>query len=113
MKRFLALFFIIFWVNPARAAYVTGEMLSNYCGSETPTDMVSCANYIAGIIDYHVFMQSMGAVPELGFCLPENITIEEVSFKVMKYLKSAPQQYEFIAAPSVIMALNKEYPCAR
>lgn len=104
---------MIAWASSANAAYVTGEMLSRYCSSEKPTDMVSCANYIAGIIDYHVFMQSIGTASEYGFCLPNNITIEEVSFTVMKYLKDSPQQYAFIAAPSVIMALNKEYPCGK
>jgi len=96
----------------ADAAYVTGAVLKGYCSSEDPKDVLNCANYIAGIIDYNEFMQTMGVDPGIGFCLPKGVSIEEASFIVMKFLKENPNQDAFVAASSVIMALGKEYPCS-
>ena len=116
MKNYLILLilFIFLQISPkyAQAAYVTGDMLKERCASENPEDVLICANYIAGIIDYHVFMQSMGAMPDLGFCLPDAVSIEEASFVVMKYLQNSIYYDPFIGASSVIMALHNEYPCA-
>ena len=115
MKAYLiSLILLIFCMMPnipAKAANITGTQLQAYCESSDPKDVMSCANYIAGIIDYHVFMKSMGAEPAFGFCIPDNVTIEEISFIVMKYLQNIPEQGGFIAVQTVLMALNREYPC--
>lgn len=100
-----------FLPNKAQAAFVTGDMLKTSCASEKPEDLILCTNYIAGIIDYHLFMKTMHVLPDLGFCLPKNISLEEASFVVMKYLQSSPYYDPFIGASSVIMALHNEYPC--
>jgi len=115
MKNYLILLilfiFLQFLPNQVNAAYITGDMLKEYCDSNKPEDLLICTNYIAGIIDYHVFMQSMNAMPNLGFCLPEGVTIEEASFVVMKYLQNSSYYDPFIGASSVIMAMHNEYPC--
>jgi len=115
MKNYLIslILFIFLWFTPKNAvsAYVTGDTLKLYCSSEESGDVIACANYIAGIIDYHVFMQTMGVMHDFGFCIPEGVTIEAASFVVMKYLKSSPYYDPFIGASSVIMALHSQYPC--
>lgn len=97
--------------RPAAAAYVTGDDLAASCQGDKSRDVAGCMNYIAGVIDYHVMMQSLGTAPTIDFCLPENLSLEEASFIVMRYLKKSPQQDSFIAAPAVTMALHEAYPC--
>jgi len=104
--------FLLFFAGNSRAAYVTSGNLLKKCESDNRDDLFSCMNYIAGVIDYHIFMQSLGTQPITDFCLPDNISIEKASVVVIAYLKETPQHAPFIAAPAVLMALNKEYPCA-
>ena len=99
-------------VRPAHAAYVTGNELAASCRSDEPQGIFSCMNYIAGVIDYHVMMQSLGTAPTIDFCLPEDLPLEKATFVVMRYLKKSPQDDSFIAAPAVTMALHEAYPCA-
>jgi len=99
------------FVRPAAAAYVTGADLAGYCRGDKPRELYSCMNYIAGVIDYHVMMQSLGTAPAGGFCLSENLPLEKAAVVVMNYLKKSPQHFDFIAAPAVTMALHEAYPC--
>ncbi len=100
--------------SPVNAMYASGKMLADNCNSEQPEGIYSCMNYIAGVIDYHTFMQSMGTTDSgVTFCLPKDATIEEASVVVMRYLKTMPEQEAFIAASTVMMALKTAYPCAK
>lgn len=101
------------FITPVKATYVNGKMLSDNCNSDQPEGLFSCTNYIAGVIDYHTFMQSMGTESEATFCLPKDVTIEEASVVVIRYLKAMPDQEAFIAASTVVMALQTAYPCAK
>lgn len=99
------------WCPPAEAAYVTGADLEKNCRSDNPVEIFSCLNYIAGVIDYQVILQSLGTAPTLDFCLPEDLPIERAAVAVMAYLDASPENASFIAAPAVSMALHRFYPC--
>ena len=99
--------------GPAAAAYVTGNDLARFCQSDKSADVLSCVNYVAGVIDYHLMMQSLGTEPVVDFCLPARLSEEEAAVVVARYLKRSPQDDSFIAASAVLMALQKAYPCAR
>lgn len=101
----------LLYMPPASAAYVTGDELAASCEGDTPQDIFTCTGYIAGVIDYHVIMQSLGTTPTIDFCLPETLSLDAAAFTVMQYLKKAPQHDSFIAAPTVTMALHEKYPC--
>src|SRR4051812_21821525 len=47
------------YARPAAAAYLTGGELAAICQSKNSEDIFSCLNYVSGVIDYHVFMQSL------------------------------------------------------
>jgi hypothetical protein len=115
MKQQLLMAVICLWavlyVRPAEAAYVTGEDLVVICDSEKSQDIYSCLNYVAGVIDYHVMMQSLGTAPTTDFCLPEDLPLEQAAVSVLMYLKRHPEHYSFIAAPAVVMALHEAHPC--
>jgi hypothetical protein len=101
-----------FYSRPAAAAYVTGDDLAKTCRGGEAAAIFSCLNYIAGVIDYHVMMQSLGTTPTIDFCLPDGLPLEKAAVAVVIYLKKAPQHDSFIAAPTVAMALHQKYPCA-
>lgn len=113
-----ALFFAVLslcaclYARAAEAAYVTGSELAASCGGSEAQQIFSCTGYIAGVIDYHVMMQSLGTNPSTDFCLPQDLSVEEASFVVMNYLKRSPQHGAFIAAPAVAAALHEVFPCA-
>lgn len=97
----------------AAAMYVSSADLARECLGEKPEQISACLNYIAGVIDYHLVLQSLGTAPTTDFCLPENLRVEDAAFAVLSYMKGAPQNDAFIAAPTVVLALNSVYPCAR
>jgi Rap1a immunity proteins len=95
-----------------RAQYLAGQDLLLLCLSEDQDKVFSCLNYIAGVIDYHIVMQSLGTTPTIDFCLPAKMPIEDAAVTVMRYLKKSPQHQAFIAAPAVTLALHEVFPCA-
>lgn len=100
--------------RPAAALYMTGADLAKSCAPESPSgEIYRCLGYIAGVIDYHIVMQSLGTNPSTDFCLPEGMTIEQAAITVLAYIRTKPEHASFIAAPAVAMALNRLYPCAK
>ncbi|MEZ0224663.1 MAG: Rap1a/Tai family immunity protein [Alphaproteobacteria bacterium] len=95
----------------AHAAYMTTADLQRDCLSGKKEKISGCLNYIAGIIDYHILMQSLGTNPTIDFCLPANLSLEDAGVAVMMYLRSHPQHDAFIASAAVPLALNQAYPC--
>jgi len=96
----------------AKAAYLTSNDLLVLCKSAKKNDLVNCHGYMAGIIDYHNLVKTLGRAPSVDFCIPAQISIEQVTKTVLKYLAKSPQHDYFIAAPAVALALYKEFPCS-
>lgn len=97
----------------AEATYFIGAELIEKCRSDKPEDRQACFGYVAGVIDYHVVMQSLGTAPTIDFCLPPDMPVTAAALAVIKYMSDAPQNGSFIASSSVVMALNKTFPCAK
>jgi hypothetical protein len=95
----------------SHAAYMTTADLQRGCLSGKKEQISGCLNYIAGIIDYHILMQSLGTNPSIDFCLPPNLSLEDAGVAVMMYLRKHPQHDAFIASAAVPLALNQAYPC--
>jgi hypothetical protein len=79
--------------------------------ADAKSNISFCLGYIAGVIDYHVMLQSLGTAPTIDFCLPPNLTVQQAAVVVLAYLQKSPQNGAFIAAPAVTMALHESYPC--
>ena len=105
-----ALVFCLGGARPAAAGFVSTNDLERSCMSDKKEQVVGCLNYIAGVVDYHILMQSFGTQPTIDFCLPDNITVQDAGVAVVKYLKSHPE-HDAIASAVVPMALNDAYPC--
>lgn len=117
MRIYLFLFaFLVSLVLPdqAKAQWMTGAELSQSCGdTEQAQEIYRCLGYIAGVVDYHVVLQSLGTIPSTDFCLPEDLKVEEAAIRVLAYIKNKPEHAGFIAAPAIVMALGQVYPCTR
>ncbi len=110
----LVLFSLMIAPQTAAAQFMTHSDLEQNCAvGSTPEQINRCMGYIAGVIDYHVVMQSLGTNPSTDFCLPPELLLEEAAIEVLAYLAQKPEQGGFIAAPAVALALNRVYPCAK
>ncbi|MCB1652095.1 MAG: hypothetical protein KDI46_08590 [Alphaproteobacteria bacterium] len=103
---------------PVRAAQFSGDYLLRVCASDkngnelSPGSHAACQSYIAGIMDYHTLIRSLGTSPSVDFCVPEGTSLNEIQQRVASYLfHNKHEQGPFIAAPAVALALYKAYPC--
>lgn len=126
MKRAViaSLFFLMAMTGPSFAAqntagFFSGAYLQEICrsnpdGSETVAGgHTACQAYIAGVIDYHKLMKSLGTAPTLDFCVPNTVPMKRLQSIVWVYLKKHSGNNDFIAAPAVTLALYAYYPCKK
>ena len=106
----IGLFGVLAFPAPAEAR-VNGKALALWCGSEKEVQVFSCESYIAGIVDYHTLLKSMGTSPSVDFCIPDKVAMSEMRKVVFDYLILNPRHDQYIAAPAVSMALFLAYPC--
>ncbi|MCC7305402.1 MAG: hypothetical protein IT558_03975 [Alphaproteobacteria bacterium] len=112
--------FILFLSFPAHAAQFSGKYLLTMCASDeqgkelTPGAHIACQAYIAGVLDYHNVLRSLGTAPSVDFCIPDNVTLNDLQKIVASYLyKNKNEHTSFVAAPGVAMALYGAYPCGK
>lgn len=105
-------------IKTAWSARFSGEYLIKVCmvnnkGEEiVPGGKIACQAYISGVIDYHNMLRSMDLTSDMNFCIPEDVTLNELHIRVLSYLyKRAKLHRKFVAAPGVAMALFSLYPC--
>jgi hypothetical protein len=105
--------------NGAEAARFSGAYLVKICGVNeagqeiAPGAHAACQSYISGIIDYHNMLRSMKMAPDINFCIPQSVTLNEVHLYILQYLERNPQHDAFVAAPAVLMGLYEKYPCGK
>lgn len=92
-------------------ALMTGRTLSLLCNSAKAEDQFACQSYIAGVIDYHRLIKSLGTAPSVDFCLPKELKMEQIKMMVTQYVVTHTEHQDFIAAPAVAMSLFNKYPC--
>jgi hypothetical protein len=96
----------------AHAVYLTSQELTQNCMADAEKNNFYCLGYIAGVIDYHVMLQSLGTAPTIDFCMPPDLSVEQAAVVVLSYLKKSPQHTDFIAGPAITLALHERFPCA-
>ena len=103
----------------SEAARFSGAYMVRICGVNekgqevAPGAHAACQSYISGIIDYHNMLQSMKMAPDINFCIPGKVTLNEIHLYVLQYLQRNPQHDSFVAAPAVLMGLYEKYPCGK
>lgn len=111
---------LMFGGASARAAQFSGEYLLKVCaldreGNEViPGGKIACQAYISGVIDYHNMLRSMDLTSDMNFCIPPEVTLNEIHMQVLSYMyKHKMLHRKFVAAPGVAMALFSAYPCRK
>lgn len=112
---------LVFLLAPgaAYAARFSGKYLLEICdigpdGREVIAGgHAACQAYIAGVLDYHAFLQGLKIAPKTDICVPHSVSMNQVHATVLNYLKNNPQHDGFTAAPAVTTALFQAYPCRR
>ena len=93
-------------------AYLRDLCTRNMMGGETVEGShTACQAYIAGVIDYHDLLRSLGTAPSVDFCVPNTVVMNELQDVVWKYLEKNTQHNAFSASPAVALALFEKYPC--
>lgn len=93
-------------------AYLRDLCASNALGQATVKGgHTACQGYIAGIIDYHKLLRSLGTAPSVDFCVPNTVKMNDLQEIVWKYLDKNAQHDAFGASAGVTLALFEKYPC--
>lgn len=98
-------------------ALISGGYLLQICnrdadGKETVVGgHTACQAYIAGLIDYHNLLRSLGTAPSVDLCVPNTVKLNDLQDVVWTYLKDNAHHDAFIAAPAVSLALFEVFPC--
>jgi len=71
----------------------------------------ACQAYIAGVVDYHKLLRSLGTSPSIDFCVPDGVAMNDLQGTIVNYLSQNASSDPFIAAPAVALALYETYPC--
>ncbi|MFP4314368.1 MAG: Rap1a/Tai family immunity protein [Alphaproteobacteria bacterium] len=114
----LAMTVIVLFPLPSKAAQFSGAYLIHVCGSDAkgkeiaPGGHIACQAYIAGILDYHNLLRTLGTAPSVDFCVPKNTELKKLQTQVFSYVFKHRQQHgSFTAAPAVALGLHNAYPC--
>jgi len=126
MLRLIALFvFSFILILPVKlsaqetGSFMSGAYLMKLCemdgaGAEKIQGAhTACQSYIAGIIDYHKLLKSLGAPPSIDLCVPNTTKLFDLQKIVWVYLEKSAHHDAFNAAPAVSLALYEYYPCAK
>lgn len=119
-KAAILFLFVLFCAAPVHAARFSGDYLLQMCATDkdgkelVPGGQVACQSYIAGVLDYHNLIRSLGTSPSVEFCVPEDAGLNQLQVDVAAYLyKNKKQHGAFVAAPAVALALYNAYPCGK
>lgn len=110
--------FMILSLSPSHAARFSGDYLISVCGVDedgkelAPGAHTACQAYIAGVLDYHNLLSSLGTSPSVSFCVPEDVSMNNLQIAVHRYfVKNRGEHAKFVAAPGVALALYEIFPC--
>jgi hypothetical protein len=106
-------------ISQDTAGFFSGSYLREMCQRKANGREVvkgghtACQSYIAGVIDYHMLMKSLGTAPTIDFCVPNTEKMAKLQDIVWVYLEANRQHSDFIASPAVTLALYEYYPCSK
>ncbi len=127
MKNFILISLVAFiaplfiFSTPSQAqrtgALISGAYLLELCRRDKDGNELvagghtACQSYIAGLVDYHNLLRSLGTAPSVDLCVPNTVKLNDLQDIVWKYLDANAQHDAFIAAPAVSLALFGVFPC--
>jgi Rap1a immunity proteins len=92
----------------AQVGFTSGSALLASC--EDPARRPECTQYIAGVLDAHGYdLSRFGS--RRDFCIPEDISTEELERVVVKWLKEHPEKLRVTAANLVVLGFVDAFKC--
>jgi hypothetical protein len=108
MKLWMVGVLLCLGLAPARAGFVDGLALLEYC--KDPQSNL-CGGYIAALVDYQDALQATDS-PAITFCLPERSNLGGLRDMVIDVLqRQTPRELQKNAASLVIPAFAKAFRC--
>jgi Rap1a immunity proteins len=97
----------------ADGVWQNGNQLLDACTDQTGHENTPlCYGYIQGIIDMSWYMT--GYLKLKGdFCIPQEVTVRQLSEIVAKYLRDNPSTRRYRASVLVHIALFQAFPCPK
>ena len=100
-------------------ALISGKYLLDICARDDDGKEIvvgghtACQAYIAGLVDYHNLLRSLGTAPSVDLCVPNTVKLNDLQDIVWGYLHENSHHDAFIAAPAVSLALFQFFPCRK
>jgi hypothetical protein len=96
------------------AAYLHQVCARDGKGAETVVGgHTACQAYIAGVIDYHNLLKTLGTAPSVNICITNAAKPADLQDIVWRYLDKNAQHDAFAAAPAITLALAQVFPCKK
>ena len=92
---------------PARAGFVNGFQLLQWCQNETST---FCGGYLAALVDYQDLLHQADA-RSLRFCLPDNTKVSDLRRLAVDELLRQEGELRKLAASLLLPLFVKQFPC--
>lgn len=97
--------------SPARADFTSARQLVEQCRSNREQLVFACTGYITGVADTLLDLQNAGGNGGRRFCLPQNVTRNQVRDAVLRDVLADRANAELSAATAVSKALFGRFPC--
>jgi hypothetical protein len=94
--------------STAKASYITGNILYDWCTSDTDTKYGWCQGYILGSVDTQNVIRSIDNKKD---CIPDGVSSGQLKDIVVKYLQSRPEERHWDASALVWNAINSAFTC--
>jgi len=99
---------------PSMQGYFDGNRLYSDCKNESDTMAQGfCVGYVSGLVDLDLVYASMIEGYRPQYCLRSSVNPMQLKDLVIQYLEANPEQRQYPAASSVIMALKNAFPCPK
>lgn len=119
---FLFVFFVSFSISFETHAqnsrvFVSSAYLHKICarndkgGEVVKGGHTACQAYIAGVIDYHNLLKSLGTEPSIKICITNSAKPSDLQDIVWKYIDRNAQHDAFAGAPTITLALAQVFRC--
>lgn len=109
-------FMMMLVVMPAKADYINGAQLQQYCLSQNPNDDAICIVYITGAVYALTTMdliadKTNGTERQIG--IPEQTSPDDLKSVVMNWLKIKQENLDFAATLLILGAVQDAYSCSK
>jgi hypothetical protein len=94
---------------PARAEFMTGNMVITECENTDMGWQMVCLGYVEGVVG----VMAMNAVNGFQACVPPSATAQQVRDVAVAYIYANPAKRHYAAAGLVADSLASAFPCAK